>query len=96
MASNEFAERGRAKKVRALCLYFDVEFARLDVDPIRQAGRVVKALREMTPEQWVGHAIIAGQKPPSLESQSEIIAVYVAREFETENVVAGKRIGGFN
>lgn len=95
--ANQFALAARAKKVLALCIYFDIEFARrLDVDPVLDAGRVARALREMTQKQWVQHAILAGQRPPSLESQAEIIAIYVAREFEAEHKVASRRIGWAN
>lgn len=94
--ANQFAAAARARKVRALCVYFDVVFARLDVDPIREADKVVIALRELSEEQWRLHAIVAGQRPPSQETVAEIIAVYEGRTFESENVVASQRFGGMN
>lgn len=94
---NQFAAAARARKVRALCLYFDVEFARrLNIDPIRQAGSVIRALRKLTQLEWAQHAVLAGQRPPSLESQAEVVAVYAAREFEADSPVASRRIGQAN
>lgn len=94
--ANPFEQAARARKVLAMTLYFDIEFAKRDVDPVRDATRVVEYLRALTKEEWAMHAVRAGQNPPKDESQAEIIAVYVAREFEAENVVASKRIGWAN
>jgi hypothetical protein len=99
---NAFEASARAKKVRAMVLYFDVEFARLDVDPLREADRVIAALRDMTDEQLTLHFVLAGQRPSrdgkSGQTFADIIAVYGARAFESENddTVATKRIGGLN
>lgn len=91
--NNSFAQAARARKVRALVIYLDVEFARRDIDPIRQAGRVANDLRKRTEEDWKLIAILAGQKPPSDESVTDIIAVYEARVIQAQ---APKRSGGFN
>lgn len=97
MAKNQFEASARRKKVRALTLYFDIAFARLDTHPFEQPDRVIRALREMTEEQFALHCILAAQKPPHDgkrgETFSELIAVYAARDFESKNIVAARRIG---
>lgn len=97
MAKTIFEASARARKVRAMVLYFDITFARANVDPIREASRVIAALNDMTEGQLTLHFVLAGQRPSRDgkrgETFSELIAVYAARDFEFKNIVAARRIG---
>jgi hypothetical protein len=87
MPLNDYARAARDKKVRALVIYFDIEFARREVDPIdslREPAKMIDALRALTQEEWKLHAVLAGQRPPSFDSQNEVVAQYVKRVFELE------------
>lgn len=95
--ANQFEAAHRARRVRTMVVYFDIAFARLNVDPIREAKRVADALREMTDEQWRQHSLLAVlRKPPSTETKRDIIATYEARviESQSQGLVAYARIGG--
>lgn len=97
MAKNQFESAARAKKVRSMTLYFDITFARLNIDPIREADRVIAALHDMSEGQLTLHFVLAGQRPSRDgkrgETFSELIAVYATRDFESKNIVAARRIG---
>jgi hypothetical protein len=100
MPENSFADAARARKVAAMVRYFDRRFIAVGRCPYREAAELATMLREsVSDEQWKHHAVLAGQKKPSVTSIALIIAEYekrAAERAEPTDVLPIRKYGGVN
>lgn len=77
---NRFKQAKRDAKVARLVDEIDHQVStRHGIDPLAEAYRVVNAMASWTPEVWAQLALLAAVVPPSADSISDVVAVYVRR-----------------